>query len=76
MAGSLFLALRNAEGSSVAVVNRCQQSNVPCAPDEDESCEECVLRLRAIEREEVRIPMKVATQSEGKRPAVPGESGR
>jgi hypothetical protein len=39
--------------SSIAVVIRCKQFKVACAPDE-ESCEECVLRIRAAEREEER----------------------
>jgi hypothetical protein len=37
----------------MAVTIRCKQFKVPCAPDED-SCEECVLRIRAVEREEER----------------------
>jgi uncharacterized protein with PIN domain len=37
----------------MAVVMQCKQFKVACAPDE-ESCEECVLRLRAAEREESR----------------------
>jgi hypothetical protein len=45
-------ALRNGEGS-MAVVIRCEEFKVPCAPDE-ESCEVCVLRLRALEREAAR----------------------
>jgi uncharacterized protein with PIN domain len=34
-------------------VIRCKEFKVSCAPDE-ESCEECVLRIRAVEREETR----------------------
>jgi hypothetical protein len=34
-------------------VIRCKEFKVPCVPDE-KSCEECVLRLRAVEREEER----------------------
>jgi hypothetical protein len=34
-------------------VIRCEEFKVACAPDEG-SCEECVLRLRAAEREETR----------------------
>jgi uncharacterized protein with PIN domain len=35
------------------VVTHCKEFKVPCAPDE-ESCQVCVLRIRAAEREEVR----------------------
>jgi len=34
-------------------VIRCKEFKVACAPDED-SCEVCVLRIRAVEREEER----------------------
>jgi uncharacterized protein with PIN domain len=35
------------------MVIRCKQFEVACAPGED-SCEECALRIRAVEREEER----------------------
>jgi hypothetical protein len=51
VSGSVVLALRDGEGGMAVI--RCEEFKVACAPD-DGSCEECVLRLRAAEREEAR----------------------
>jgi uncharacterized protein with PIN domain len=45
----------------MAVVIRCKQFKVACAPDE-ESCDVCVLRIRALEREAVRERIEARRQ--------------